>query len=56
MVKTFTIVAFRYDQKRSILYTNSKDAAVIANDVFQALTAKKADVISIRRVMDKRPE
>lgn len=56
MVETFTIVAFRYDQKNSILYTNSDNEQLIANKVVELLTMKGADVISIRRVMEKRPE
>jgi hypothetical protein len=52
---TFTIVAFRYDQKNSILYTNSEYASVIASNVEKALNELNADVISIRRVYEKRP-
>ena len=50
MSETFTIVAFRYNQKNSILYHNSDDPAVIARWVLKALHIDKADVISIRRV------
>ena len=48
----FTIVAFRYDQKNSILYRNSRDVHKIAAKVVQALRDLDADVISIRRVRE----
>ena len=56
MIETFTIVAFRYDQKRSVLYQNKDDPQAIARMVLKALIDEKADVISIRRVMEKHPE
>lgn len=56
MKETFTIVAFRYDQKRSVLYQNKDDPQAIARMVLEALVDYEADVISIRRVMEKRPE
>lgn len=56
MVETFTIVAFRYDQKNSVLYQNKVNADSIARLVIKSLEEYKADVISIRRVMEKRPE
>ena len=51
----FTIVAFRYDAKRSVLYRDSPNVPTIARLVVHALTALQADVISIRRVYEKRP-
>ena len=56
MVETYTIVAFRYDQKNSVLYQNATSEETIAKKVIQCLKDYKADVISIRRVMEKRPE
>ena len=51
----FTIVAFRYDQKRSVLYENSHDIHRISVLVSKALHELQADVISIRRVYEERP-
>jgi len=56
MVEKFTVVAFRYDDKRSILYRDTEYPSTAAKYVEDALTELKADVISIRRVMEKRPE
>jgi len=53
---TFTIVAFRYDQHRSVLYKSCKDEGEAAKEVLLALHGYNADVISIRRVYQKRPE
>jgi len=53
---TFIIVAFRYDEKKSVLYDNSKYPSAIANLVVHALQDLKADVISIRRVYEKCPK
>jgi len=52
---TFTIVAFRYDQKNSILYRNIPIAEAVPETVGRALVDLKADVISIRRVYEKCP-
>ena len=52
---TFTIVAFRYDQKRSVLYKGGLTAGGIVHYVQVALDELKADVISIRRVYTKNP-
>ena len=54
-VERYTVVAFRYDQKRSVLYKNSPNVSEITRLVAHALTALQADVISIRRVYEKRP-
>lgn len=48
--ETYTIVAFRYNKKRSIMYRNNYSAQTIANLVEEALDKLKADVISIRRI------
>lgn len=53
---TFTIVAFRYDEKNSIFYKNIPNPKAIADYVEHALLDLDADVISIRRVYEKRPE
>lgn len=53
--KTFTIVAFRYDQKNSIFYRSSENAGFVADLVAKVLYDLKADVISIRRVYDVCP-
>ena len=52
----FTVVAFRYDAKRSVLYKNSPDVSEIARLVAHSLRALQADVISIRRVYEERPK
>lgn len=51
----YTIVAFRYDQKRSVLYKNTTDAHKIGVLASHALVGLDADVISIRRVYEERP-
>ena len=51
----FTIVAFRYDQKRSVYYSNFVSPETIAKKVEKCLSALGADVISIRRVYEERP-
>ena len=56
MPEKFTIVAFRYDRKRSLLYRNHSSAKTIARQVEKALDLLKADVISIRRVYEERPQ
>lgn len=48
----YIIVAFRYDQKNSILYRNSPNPQTIADNVFRALLMGNADVISIRKVYE----
>jgi len=56
MVKTlFTIVAFRYNQKRSIMYVVAGDRMKIAQLVDKALGEDGADVISIRRIYAEHP-
>lgn len=53
MTDIFTIVAFRYDRKNSILYSNKRTEGEIAQLVVKALGVLEADVISIRRVKTK---
>ena len=53
--ETFTIVAFRYNQKNSILYDNSTNIEKIGETVKVVLRNGKADVISIRRVYEQCP-
>ena len=53
--KKFSIVAFRYDQRRSVLYKACKTEGEVAKEVLLALHGRDADVISIRRVYKKRP-
>jgi len=53
MVDTYTIVAFRYNRKRSVLYRNSELIPDICDLVLTALAELDADVISIRRVRVK---
>jgi len=50
MVETFTIVAFRYNQKNSVFYRNTQSTMELAAWVENAIINYKADVISIRRV------
>jgi len=49
---SYTIVAFRYDQKNSLLYKNSKIPTEIQSLVWKALVELQCDVISIRRVFE----
>ena len=51
----FTVVAFRYDQKRSVLYRTTYNVEDVLLNVDVALNLKNADVISIRRVYEERP-
>lgn len=48
--ESFTIVAFRYNRARSVLYETVKKPETIASKVHHALVDLNADVISIRRV------
>lgn len=52
MVETFVIVAFRYNQKNSVLYKFTQSTMELAALVENAIINHKADVISIRRVYD----
>lgn len=52
---TFTIVAFRYDQKRSVLYKNTGSLNNLRDYLFEAIMKHNADAISIRRVYEKSP-
>jgi len=49
----FTIVAFRYNKARSVLYETVKKPETIASKVHHALKDLDADVISIRRVREE---
>ena len=51
----FTVVAFRYDQKHSVTYATLTTPFLVGKKVELALEALKADVISVRRVYQKRP-
>ena len=51
-LETYTMVAFRYDKKNSILYMNTASTDEIGRQVVKALFELKADVISIRRVRE----
>jgi len=53
--ETFTVTAFRYDQKASVLYQSTEHISVAAHLVHKALEKYAADVVNIRRVMEKRP-
>lgn len=53
--QSFTIIAFRYDQHRSVLYHKCQNEGEVAKEVILALQGYNADVISIRRVYQKRP-
>jgi len=53
--ETFTVVAFRYDQHKSVLYHKCEDVSEVAKEVFLALRGYDADVVSIRRVYEKCP-
>ena len=53
MTEVFTIVAFRYDKPRSVLYETVKKPETIASKVQHALVDLNADVISIRRVREE---
>ena len=48
--EVYTIVAFRYNQKRSVLYKNTINIKVLQQHLKQAIEERGADVISIRRV------
>jgi hypothetical protein len=49
----FTIVAFRYNKARSVLYETYKRPETVASKVHHALVDLDADVISIRRVREE---
>jgi len=51
----FTVVAFRYDQAHSVLYGTVDTVEAVRDSVERALRFQSADVISIRRVYEKRP-
>jgi hypothetical protein len=51
----FTIVAFRYNKKNSVLYESCYQSWRVADLVVKALSELNADVISIRRVYEKNP-
>lgn len=53
MTEVFTIVAFRYNKARSVLYETVKKPETIASKVHHALVDLNADVISIRRVREE---
>ena len=49
---SFTVVAFRYDKTRSVLYETVKKPEAVAVKVQHALIDLDADVISVRRVRE----
>jgi hypothetical protein len=51
----FTVVAFRYDNKNSVVYETTESVLRVCGLVQRALCTEKADVISIRKVYDKNP-
>lgn len=53
--EVFTVVAFRYDQKRSVLYRTVTNIDTVSDLIQLALRRFGADVISVRRVYSKRP-
>ena len=54
--KTFYVmVAFRYDQKRSVMYLSIPNEELVGKWVVEALCKYDADVISIRKVYEKCP-
>ena len=54
--EVFVIVAFRYDSIHSILYKFTYVGEDIPELVAEALSKRKADVISIRRVYEECPK
>jgi len=52
--QSWTVVAFRYNQHRSILYKSCKNNDIVCDTVGKAIEMD-ADVISIRRVYEKNP-
>jgi hypothetical protein len=53
VTEVFTIVAFRYNKARSVLYETYKRPETVASKVHHALVDLDADVISIRRVREE---
>jgi hypothetical protein len=51
-VETFTIVAFRYNKKNSVLYESTADPEKLWEFLVKAVQDLNADVISIRRVRE----
>ena len=54
--QVFTIVAFKYDQRNSILYRTTETIQGVQQLVELALKYKDADILSIRRVYECHPQ
>lgn len=50
---TYTIVAFRYNKRTSVLYKNTEEIDELKALIGKALIVLEADVISIRRIHDE---
>jgi len=49
----FTVVAFKQNEKKSVLYKTAKNPSAASDLVLHALSELDADIISLRRIREE---